>query len=47
MIWTVFSSMNRPPHSQAAMMFWLSCVCGPADGPMGVARYFPKKPEVA
>jgi hypothetical protein len=36
MIWTVFSSMKRPPHSQAATMFWLSCVCGPADGPMGV-----------
>ncbi len=38
MIWTVFSSMKRPPQSHAEMMFWLSCVCGPADGPMGVRQ---------
>ena len=41
MIWTVFSSMKRPPHSHAEMMFWLSWVCGPADGPTGVARTLP------
>ena len=38
MIWTVFSSMKRPPQSQAATMFWASWVWGPAPGPMGVAR---------
>ena len=39
---TVFSSMNRPPQSHEATMFWLSCVCGPAEGPMGVSRRLPK-----
>ena len=47
MIWTVFSSMKWPPQNQATMMFWLSCVSGPADGPMGVDRCLPKKLSVA
>ena len=47
MIWTVFSSMKWPPHSHAAMMFWLSCVCGPADGPMGVDSRLPNMFGVA
>ena len=41
MIWTVFSSMNRPPHSQASTMFCASWVCGPAAGPNGVAARAP------
>ena len=41
MICTVFSSMNRPPESHADMMFLASCVCGPAAGPIGVARLNP------
>lgn len=41
-IWTVFSSMKRPPVSQEVTIFCASCVCGPAAGPTGVAQVSPK-----
>ena len=41
-IWTVFSSMNRAPVSQAEMMFWVSWVWGPAAGPTGVPNRSPR-----
>ena len=41
--WTVLSSMNLPPQSQADTMFWVSWVWGPAAGPIGVPRRCPRK----